>query len=71
MSQSDPGAGIIAFVIFVFILGAAAYLPGKWECENIGSTSNVPSKYVWPFGGCFVKVDGHWVPLRTWRNVPE
>lgn len=39
-----------------------------WTCDDMGRTAEVETKFDW-LTGCYVKINGHWVPSSRWRAV--
>ena len=60
-------AGIAALVVGPFI---GAYSCSRMACHDITEETGTPAKHDW-LSGCYVKVNGKWVPEGRWRNVDE
>lgn len=74
MSNDDFSYFLTMFkggMLLVLLLCFLSYFPPKWECDNVGQVSAIPTRFEWPIGGCYVKSNGKWVPLKTWRTVEE
>lgn len=68
--------GISAVIVFIIAI-LAAFVWGmitlrvhfdRTACEAIQKTSNIESKYVGYYEGCYVKIDGRFIPQDNWRK---
>ena len=59
-------AVLAAFVGGCILLG---YLFTSYQCDNLSLITGKPTKYDF-VSGCFVKIDGNWVPEERWRVSP-
>lgn len=57
----------IVSVCITLVIGAGI-AAGSSQCKQFGKRSQVETTYEFP-SGCFVKVDGQFIPRETWRVV--
>lgn len=69
---------VIFIVIFILVTGVVAmvvwgglyYLEKNITCPNFGKAVNLPTKYNFWAGGCFVEFkEGEWIPKRNYQGV--
>jgi hypothetical protein len=61
---------VIVMVFFVFIWGMFQLRISfdRKACESVESTAGIESKYVGYYEGCYVKIDGKFIPQNNWRQ---
>ena len=75
MSWREPlissTAWIAIFVIFTALLMLfAGYLFPAWKCDEINAVTGRKTQYRL-ISGCYVEVDGRWVPRDSWRGEQD
>jgi len=59
---------IILSLILITCIGE--YITDKYIiCPKFAATVNLPYKYDWIAGGCFVKYNGQWIPSDNFGGV--
>lgn len=62
---------VLAAVVSAFLVMIVATVGmGKIGCDDLGDNSAVKTKYSW-ISGCYVHVDGRWIPRDSWRGEYE
>ena len=62
--------GVLVLVIPLIAIGGGAYGCSVASCSDTAEQANVPTKHsIW--SGCYVQIDGHWVPADRWRSIEE
>lgn len=59
--------GTLLFFIAAHVLG---YAWESYSCSSVASTMNMDSKYKL-IGGCFVKVNDRFIPIKNYRHMDE
>lgn len=71
MSNHDhSGFGIITTIILIGFILIGAKACSEFKCEDIESNSGIKTKFSW-WTGCYVKVQGRWIPKDSWRGEYE
>lgn len=60
---------MVALVVFIAGTVALGYGCDNYNCSNLGTISGKETRYD-VISGCFVKIDGQWVPVSRWRVTP-
>lgn len=68
--EDESFAVLIAFIVMFFLFAGGAYGCSVMTCDNLGKEANVATKHN-VLNGCFVNVDGKWIPEGRWRAVDE
>jgi len=64
---------LISLFLLAGIVGFSALLvwgAGATKCSFLGDEIGHPTKYRF-FTGCYVEVDGKWIPQTAWRVTPS
>lgn len=56
-------------VVVAAVLQLGVYGVNRYHCSQVEQTTQLETKYVFTGGGCYIKPNGKWVPLSSWRNV--
>lgn len=67
----NDGVILLAVTVgLIVILFGGAMACSELTCEDLGDNSDVKTKYSW-VSGCYVRVDGRWIPRDSWRGEYE
>lgn len=58
--------GVVALIIGIAV--PATWWQDSHGCAVVHEQTGVATKYHFGDGGCFVNVNGQWVPLDNWRS---
>lgn len=63
------GAGVVAFVLFVAVVGVTIYFLDKASCQSRWQGSGMDTNYSL-LGGCRVQLpNGQWIPADNYRDI--
>lgn len=62
---------VFTVAVAVLIVGLFLGIPAikRNACEQTADVMGVPYKWGGAFVGCFIEIDGEWIPLRSYRAV--
>lgn len=67
-------AVIVVGVLILALIGAIVggiYGCDRAECNGRTQSIGFEHRYMWPFGGCQICVNGSWIPLENYRFLGE
>jgi hypothetical protein len=59
---------LIAIALVLCLITVSMCTVPNLHCRAKGDVMGVPVHFQWP-GGCFVQVDGRWVPVESYRGA--
>jgi len=64
------GYQIVAAVVLFSAAFLFSYACNDLSCSSLGREAGVQTKYT-ALSGCFVKINGKWIPENRWRTIEE
>jgi len=63
---------ILFLVLSLFMIGVVSFIHfvNVTDCNDISESTSYESKHI-TLGGCYVKIDGKWVPQENWLVSEE
>lgn len=59
---------VVGFVLICVFLFFSIFYIETTKCEEVSEMSQIETKFKF-YGGCFVKENGKFIPIKNWRVV--
>lgn len=71
--DDNPGKGAVAIFAAIgltfLLMFCVCYQLDRFSCRRLGEAASVKTKFDYVAGGCFVRLNGRWVPAKVWRGI--